>query len=81
MSTSSSSHSGWAPSLTPWPSIVRLIVLYMGRKHFNNLLGGVNEGEEPLIFEERFIEKSFDEAALEIDEEAWKVKIFIRQIL
>ena len=53
----------------------------MGRKHFNNLLGGVNEGEEPLIFEERFIEKSFDEAALEIDEEAWKVKIFIRQIL
>ena len=52
------------------------------KKLFNSALGGVKEGEEPLILEERSMEESFDEAGPEIDEEeARKVKRLIRRIL
>lgn len=52
------------------------------RKLFNSALGGVKEGEEPLILEEKSMEESFDEAGPEIDEEeARKIKMLIRRIL
>lgn len=52
------------------------------RKLYNCWLGGVPEGEEPLILEEPIMEEAFDHAELGIDkEEARKVKALIRRIL
>ncbi|KAI1364848.1 putative serine protein kinase [Xylaria arbuscula] len=52
------------------------------RKLYNCQLGGVPEGEEPLMLEEPTMEEAFDQAGLDIDEEeARKVKALIRRIL
>ncbi|KAI0466844.1 putative serine protein kinase [Xylaria cf. heliscus] len=52
------------------------------RKLYNCCLGGVPEGEKPLILEEPTMEEAFDQAELDIDEEeARKVKALIRRIL
>ncbi|KAI1283497.1 putative serine protein kinase [Xylaria sp. FL0933] len=52
------------------------------RKLYNCQLGGIPEGEEPLILEEQTWEEVFDQAKLDIDEEeARKVKALIRRIL
>ncbi|KAK4084991.1 hypothetical protein Purlil1_10026 [Purpureocillium lilacinum] len=52
------------------------------RKLFNCELGGVAEGEEPLMLEQPSMEEVFDQAVPELDEEeASVVKKLIRQIL
>ncbi|KAK1832029.1 kinase-like domain-containing protein [Podospora conica] len=52
------------------------------RKLFNCQLGGVGEGEEPLMLAEQSMEEWFDEAGPEIgEEEALRVKALIRRIL
>ncbi|KAK5631531.1 hypothetical protein RRF57_007245 [Xylaria bambusicola] len=52
------------------------------RKLYNCALGGVPQGEEPLMLEEPSMEEAFDQAELDIDEgEARKVKALIRGIL
>ncbi|KAK1772822.1 serine protein kinase [Phialemonium atrogriseum] len=52
------------------------------RKLFNFGLGGVAEGEEPLMLEQTSMEELFDQAGPELDEvEARKVKALIRRIL
>ena len=52
------------------------------RKLFNCYLGGVPQGEEPLMLEQRSMEEAFDETSPDLDEEeARKVKALIRWIL
>ena len=52
------------------------------RKRFNSQLGGVAEGEEPLVLDEETMEEAFDRAGPELDvEEAVKVKALIRRVL
>ncbi|KAI2686155.1 hypothetical protein CBS147355_1642 [Penicillium roqueforti] len=52
------------------------------RKLFNEELGGVRPGKEPLILEEPSIEESFDRACPDFDEEeAHEVKALLRWIL
>ncbi|KAK3324458.1 kinase-like domain-containing protein [Cercophora scortea] len=52
------------------------------RKLFNSELGGVAEGEEPLMVEQTPMEEIFDQASPDIDEdEADKVKALVRRIL
>ncbi|KAM5385443.1 hypothetical protein ACJZ2D_001084 [Fusarium nematophilum] len=52
------------------------------RKLFNCQLGGVPEGEQPLMIEQTSMEEAFDQAKPEIDEEEGrKVKGLIRRIL
>lgn len=58
--------------------------LYFTREKelFNCGLGGVAEGEEPLMLEQTSMEELFDQAGPELDEEeARKVKALIRRIL
>lgn len=51
-------------------------------KLFNCSLGGVGEGEEPLMLEEKSMEELFDEAEPDVGEgEATKAKGLIRRIL
>lgn len=48
----------------------------------NCRLGGVAEGEEPLMLEQTSMEELFDQAGLDLnEEEARQVKALIRQIL
>ena len=52
------------------------------RKLFNCQLGGVSEGEEPLMVEQTTMEELFDQADPDIDEEeASTVKALIRRVL
>ena len=52
------------------------------RKLFNCQLGGVTQGEEPLMLEEESMEELFDQASPDLsDNEARKVKALIRWIL
>ena len=52
------------------------------RRLFNCQLGGVEDGEEPLVDEELTMEEAFDQARPDLDEEeARRVKALVRQIL
>ncbi|TRX88640.1 hypothetical protein FHL15_010499 [Xylaria flabelliformis] len=52
------------------------------RKLFNFQLGGVAEGAEPLVIEQLTMEEMFDQANPDLsEEEAYRVKSLIRQIL
>ncbi|KFY41762.1 hypothetical protein V495_04802 [Pseudogymnoascus sp. VKM F-4514 (FW-929)] len=52
------------------------------RELFNCEIGGVNEGEEPLLLEEQSVEELFDQATPDIsNEESDAVKALIRRIL
>lgn len=52
------------------------------RKLFNQALGGVPEGGEPLVLEEETMEDMFDQSKPDIsDEEAGRVKALVRRIL
>ncbi len=52
------------------------------RKLFNCQIGGVAEGDEPLMLEQTSMEEFFDQAGPDLDgEEARKVKALIRRIL
>ncbi|KAI0403509.1 putative serine protein kinase [Xylaria palmicola] len=52
------------------------------RELYNCGLGGVREGEEPLMFEQKSMEVAFDEAQPELEEEeARAIKMLIRRIL
>jgi non-specific serine/threonine protein kinase len=53
-----------------------------GRKLFNERLGGVGQGKEPLVLKPLSMEELFDQAGPDLDdEEAHKVKGLIRRIL
>lgn len=51
-------------------------------RRFNSQLGGVAEGEEPLVLDEETMEEAFDRTRPELDgDEAAKVKALIRRVL
>lgn len=52
------------------------------RELYNLAIGGVAEGEEPLLFEQTTLEEEFDQAGPDVDEkEASMIKALIRHIL